>query len=86
MLKQAGLKGTGTYGAGLCQFLINNDIQVYEVNRPNRAKRRLRGKSGPTDAEYAPRSVLAKESQRCLKRYIARELFLIIVSDLSDCT
>ena len=27
-----------------------------------------------------------KEIQRCLKRYIARELFLIIVSDLSCLT
>jgi transposase len=61
-LKQAGLEGTGTYGAELCQFLIDNDIRVYEVNRPNRAKRRLRGKSDPTDAENGARSVLAKES------------------------
>ncbi len=35
---------------------------MYEVNRPNRARRRLRGKSDPTDAESAARSVLAKES------------------------
>ena len=34
----------------------------FEVNRPNRAVRRLRGKSDPTDAENAARSVLANES------------------------
>lgn len=59
---QAGLEGTGTYGAGLCKFLQEKKISVFEVNRPNRAVRRLRGKSDPTDAENAARSVLAKES------------------------
>lgn len=61
-VKQAGLEGTGTYGAGLCKYLVGQNIQVFEVNRPNRAKRRLRGKSDPTDAENAARSVLANES------------------------
>ncbi|MDN3683234.1 transposase, partial [Vibrio tapetis subsp. quintayensis] len=37
-------------------------VCVYEVNRPNRAKRRLVGKSDTIDAENAARSVLAKES------------------------
>lgn len=55
----AGLEGTGTYGAGLCRFLIDNGITVLEVNRPDRAKRRLKGKSDPTDAESAARSVLS---------------------------
>ncbi|MEE8058997.1 MAG: IS110 family transposase [Pseudomonadales bacterium] len=58
-LKQAGVEGTGTYGAGLCRLLIENGITVYEVNRPDRAKRRLQGKSDPTDAESAARSVLS---------------------------
>lgn len=61
-IKQAGLEGTGTYGAGLCKFLEEKGLKVFEVNRPNRAKRRLRGKSDPTDAENAARSVLANES------------------------
>ncbi|AWB68470.1 IS110 family transposase [Saccharobesus litoralis] len=61
-VKQAGLEGTGTYGAGLCKFLQERQIEVFEVNRPNRAIRRLRGKSDPTDAENAARSVLSKES------------------------
>ena len=61
-LKQAGLEGTGTYGAGLCKYLEQQQVSVYEVNRPNRARRRLRGKSDPTDAENAARSVLANES------------------------
>lgn len=58
-VKRAGLEGTGTYGAGLCRFLVDSDIVVLEVNRPDRAKRRLQGKSDPTDAESAARSVLS---------------------------
>ncbi len=34
-------------------------IEVWEVNRPDRAKRRLQGKSDPTDAESAARTVLS---------------------------
>ncbi|MDC0602402.1 IS110 family transposase [Aliiglaciecola sp.] len=61
-VKQAGIEGTGTYGAGLCKYLQDQGVAVFEVNRPNRARRRLRGKSDPTDAENAARSVLANES------------------------
>jgi transposase len=61
-LTKAGFEGTGTYGAGFCLFLSNHQITVYEVNRPNRARRRLRGKSDPTDAENAARAVLADEA------------------------
>ncbi len=56
-LVYAGIEGTGTYGAGLCKLLLENDINVFEVNRPDRSKRRLEGKSDPTDAESAARSV-----------------------------
>lgn len=58
-LNRAGIEGTGTYGAALCRFLVENDIIVFEVNRPDRAKRRLKGKSDPTDAESAARSVIS---------------------------
>jgi hypothetical protein len=34
-------------------------VQVAEVNRPDRATRRRRGKSDPLDAEAAARAVLA---------------------------
>ena len=68
-VRQAGLEGTGTYGAGLCKYLQNKEITVYEVNRPNRAKRRLVGKSDTTDAENAARSVLGKESSAIPKSH-----------------
>jgi transposase len=61
-VRRAGVEGTGTYGAGLARVLRGQGIQVFEVNRPNRSKRRLKGKSDPTDAENAARSVLAGEA------------------------
>jgi len=61
-LVQAGVEGTGTYGAGLARLLRKSGIQVYEVNRPDRSRRRRHGKSDPTDAENAARAVLAGEA------------------------
>lgn len=58
-LCRAGVEGTGTYGAGLARVLRNHGIEVVEVNRPDRAKRRLQGKSDPTDAESAAKAVLS---------------------------
>ena len=59
LLRRAGVEGTGTYGAGLARVLRDHEIEVFEVNRPDRAARRSRGKSDPTDAENAARSVLS---------------------------
>ena len=61
--ERAGIEGTGTYGAGLCRFLVEQGIAVIEVNRPDRSRRRLMGKSDPTDAESAARSVLSGVSK-----------------------
>jgi len=54
-----GVEGTGSYGAGLARFLRDQGHKVIEVNRPDRSTRRRLGKSDPTDAEMAARSVLA---------------------------
>ena len=54
-----GIEGTGSYGAGLARFLGSRGFTVVEVNRPDRATRYRKGKSDPTDAESAARSVLA---------------------------
>jgi transposase len=43
----------------LARVLRDHDIEVLEVSRPDRAARRSRGKSDPTDAENAARAVLA---------------------------
>lgn len=63
VLHRAGVEGTGSYGAGLTRFLEANGLQVIEVNRPDRARRRSRGKSDPTDAESAARAVLAGDAR-----------------------
>ena len=60
---RAGVEGTGTYGAGLARVLRDAGIEVLEVNRADRSKRRLRGKSDPTDAENAARAVLLGEAK-----------------------
>ena len=53
-----GIEGTGTYGAGLCEFLLASGIHVVEVERPRREERR-REKSDEIDALLAARKVLA---------------------------
>lgn len=58
-LQRAGVEGTGTYGAGLARFLSGQGVLVLEINRPDRSMRRFRGKSDPTDAESAARTVLS---------------------------
>jgi len=60
-LKRIGVEGTGCYGAGVTRFLRQCDLEVIEVNRPNRRSRRVRGKSDPLDAESAARRALARE-------------------------
>ena len=53
-----GIEGTGSYGAGIARFLTGRGYTVVEVN-PDRSTRYRKGKSDPTDAEMAARSVLA---------------------------
>ncbi|NEC89918.1 IS110 family transposase [Streptomyces sp. SID12501] len=50
VVRRAGVEGTGTFGAGLSRYLLAQDVQVFEVNRPDRSARRLLGKSDPLDA------------------------------------
>jgi transposase len=53
-----GVEGTGSYGAEIARTLRSEGLCVLEVNRPNRAARRLKGKSDPLDAYQAAQSVL----------------------------
>ena len=55
-----GIEGTGSYGAGVARFMTGREYTVIEVNRPDRSVRYRKGKSDPTDAEMAARSVLAE--------------------------
>jgi transposase len=54
-----GVEGTGSWGVGLARFLTGADVEVVEVDRPNRQARRKVGKSDPTDAVAAARAALS---------------------------
>ena len=69
VLRRAGVEGTGSYGAALMHVLQTNDISVTETNRPDRSRRRGRGKSDATDAESAARSVLAGDARSIPKAH-----------------
>lgn len=67
-LQRAGVEGTGTYGAGLYRYLDQQNIPVFEVTRPNRIKRRQKGKTDTLDAENAARAALSGEAQSIPKK------------------
>lgn len=60
--RTAGVEGTGSYGYQLTRALQVAEITVLEVNRPDRANRRRKGKSDPVDAEAAARAVLSGQA------------------------
>ncbi|MBM0258497.1 IS110 family transposase [Micromonospora sp. 4G55] len=58
-VRQAGVEGTHSYGAALTRHLLSAGIGVIEVNQPDKAHRRRRGKTDAIDAEAAARAVLS---------------------------
>jgi transposase len=64
---KVGVEGTGSYGAGLARFLRTADLEVIEVDRPNRAERRRSGKSDPLDAVEAARAALSGRAKSISK-------------------
>jgi hypothetical protein len=58
----AGVEGTGSSGYQLTRALQLVGVTVLEVNRPDRANRRRRGKSDTVDAEAAARAVLSGQA------------------------
>ena len=58
-LARVGVEGTGAYGAGLARYLRSRDLEVIEVDRPNRQLRRRAGKSDTVDAIEAARAALS---------------------------
>lgn len=55
------IEGTGSYGAGLVEFLTGRGEFVIEVDRPTRAGRPNGAKSDTIDAERAAREALGRE-------------------------
>jgi transposase len=62
LVRRAGVEGTGSYGAALARHLRSKGVEVIEVNRPDRAARRRRGKTDAVDAEAAARAVLGGQA------------------------
>ncbi|MFE8957469.1 IS110 family RNA-guided transposase [Streptomyces iakyrus] len=58
-VRRAGVEGTGSYGASLSRYLLAQGVDVFDVNRMDRADRRRHGKSDPLDAQNAARAVLS---------------------------
>nr|WP_231935284.1 transposase [Micromonospora viridifaciens] len=58
-IRRAGVEGTHSYGAALTRHLLTAGISVIEVNQPDKAHRRRRGKTDAIDAEAAARAVLS---------------------------
>ncbi|OUC95137.1 IS110 family transposase [Streptosporangium minutum] len=58
-LHRAGVEGTSSHGTALTRYLRRHQVRVIEVNRPDRATRRQRGKTDAIDAENAARAVLS---------------------------
>ncbi len=58
-VRRAGVEGTGSWGAALNRFLAGEGVRIFEVNRPDRAGRRRRGKTDTIDAEAAAIAVIS---------------------------
>ena len=66
-VRRAGVECTGSYGAALSRYLQAEGISVIDVNQPDRATRRRRGKTDAVDAESAARAVLSGRSASIAK-------------------
>ncbi|WP_369805924.1 IS110 family transposase [Amycolatopsis sp. M39] len=66
-VRRAGVECTGSYGAALARHLAATDIEVFEVNQPDKANRRRRGKNDAINAESAARSVLNGQASALAK-------------------
>lgn len=55
------IEGTGSYGAGLCRFLIAHGERVVEIDRPRRREGRAGAKSDTLDAIRAAREALGRD-------------------------
>lgn len=67
VVRRAGVEGTGSYGAALSRYLRAGGIDVIDVNQPDRATRRKRGKTDAVDAESAARAVVSGRSASIAK-------------------
>ncbi|MGV9567089.1 IS110 family transposase [Streptomyces sp. NPDC003480] len=66
-LQRAGVECTGSYGAALTRYLHSEGLIVTEVNQPDKAVRRRRGKTDAIDAAAAAHAVLSGRATAAAK-------------------
>jgi transposase len=66
-VRRAGVECTGSYGAALARHLASAHVEVIEVNQPDKAARRRRGKIDTLDAEAAAQAVLSGRATAAAK-------------------
>jgi transposase len=74
------IEGTGSFGAGLTSYLLENDEWVVEVDRPKRAARRNGAKTDELDAVRAAREALSREHLAQPRRRGAREATRVLLT------
>lgn len=79
-----GIEGAASYGAGLCQYLQAQNIEVFEVERPKR-KQRKRGKSDYEDALLAARAVVSGEGLATVRSKGEFELLRLLLLAHDSC-
>jgi transposase len=80
-----GIEGAGSYGAGLCAYLLADGISVVEVERPKRAQRRRGGKSDRIDALLVARKVLANDGLSSPRRGGTRQAMAALLVAYRSC-
>lgn len=74
------IEGTGSYGAGLAEFLSQRGELVIEIDRPTRPARRNGSKSDPLDAVRAAREALARTRWATPRARGEREAMRVLVT------
>ncbi len=64
LVRRVGVECTGSYGAGLTRYLLSEGVEVVEVNQPDKATRRRRGKTDTIDAQAAAQAVISGRAHR----------------------
>jgi transposase len=77
------IEGTGSYGAGLTEFLTARGEWVIEIDRPTRPARRNGAKSDDLDAERAAREALSRQQWATPRARGAREAMRVLVTTRS---
>jgi len=74
------IEGTGSYGAGLTTYLLEQDEWVVEIDRPKRTARKNGAKSDELDAIRAAHEALSREHLAQPRRRGSREALRVLLA------